>query len=364
MPVHHRQQHPVRDRAARVTDGVQRRAGGRLDPGEVVAAVAHHRPQASIGRPGLLRGGGRLGPLTAQLGVQRQDVLDDLARQPGADPQRRQAEIGPGRIALRLLQGDLQLGAAARRLAPHQFVGRHGQRGGQRLDQRQFGLAAAVLQERQDRRRPADLLAELGQRETAGTPDMAQPLAEHAEVETSGSFRQGLLIFTCEDVHLFTITKFSPNFRTDVPSLPWTAEAAWMDYPGTTPPGGPVMNDRRLEGTLNGSASNGSAQRGSASSGAANVDNEAAALDRQWEADPRWAGIERTYSAADVIRLRGSVQEEHTLARLGAERLWSLLNSGGYVNALGALTGNQAVQQVKAGLQAIYLSGWQVAADA
>jgi isocitrate lyase len=84
----------------------------------------------------------------------------------------------------------------------------------------------------------------------------------------------------------------------------------------------------------------------------------------EWENEPRWEGTERTYSAEDVIRLRGSVQEEHTLARLGAERLWKLLHSEDYVHALGALTGNQAVQQVKAGLQAIYLSGWQVAADA
>src|SRR5271155_4274587 len=98
------------------------------------------------------------------------------------------------------------------------------------------------------------------------------------------------------------------------------------------------------------------------SGGAGN--DQAATLQQEWATDPRWAGAERTYSAADVVRLRGSVQEEHTLARLGAERLWSLLNSGGYVTALGALTGNQAVQQVKAGLQAIYLSGWQVAADA
>jgi len=118
------------------------------------------------------------------------------------------------------------------------------------------------------------------------------------------------------------------------------------------------VNDRRLEGTLNGTA----AASGSAGSG--NIDSELAALYRQWETDPRWAGIERTYGAADVVRLRGSVQEEHTLARLGAERLWTLLNSGGYINTLGALTGNQAVQQVRAGLQAIYLSGWQVAADA
>jgi len=87
-------------------------------------------------------------------------------------------------------------------------------------------------------------------------------------------------------------------------------------------------------------------------------------LQRQWETDPRWKGIERTYTAEDVIRLRGSVQEEHTLARIGAERLWKLLHEEDYINALGALTGNQAVQQVKAGLKAIYLSGWQVAGDA
>ncbi|MGS2647645.1 isocitrate lyase [Streptosporangium sp. LJ11] len=87
-------------------------------------------------------------------------------------------------------------------------------------------------------------------------------------------------------------------------------------------------------------------------------------LRREWETNPRWKGTTRTYTAEDVVRLRGSVQEEHTLARLGAERLWDLLNTEEYVHALGALTGNQAVQQVKAGLKAIYLSGWQVAADA
>ncbi|TDE26752.1 isocitrate lyase [Nonomuraea mesophila] len=87
-------------------------------------------------------------------------------------------------------------------------------------------------------------------------------------------------------------------------------------------------------------------------------------LQDEWDHDPRWAGIERTYTAEDVIRLRGSIQEEHTLARLGAERLWALLHTEDYVASLGALTGNQAVQQVKAGLKAIYLSGWQVAADA
>ncbi|MBP2703733.1 isocitrate lyase [Microbispora sp. RL4-1S] len=87
-------------------------------------------------------------------------------------------------------------------------------------------------------------------------------------------------------------------------------------------------------------------------------------LRHEWNTDPRWRDVERTYTAEDVIRLRGSVREEHTLARLGAERLWHLLTTEDYVAALGALTGNQAVQQVKAGLKAVYLSGWQVAADA
>ncbi|MEU7880858.1 isocitrate lyase [Microbispora bryophytorum] len=87
-------------------------------------------------------------------------------------------------------------------------------------------------------------------------------------------------------------------------------------------------------------------------------------LQQDWDSNPRWTNVERTYTAEDVVRLRGSVQEEHTLARLGAERLWSLLHEEDYVHALGALTGNQAVQQVRAGLKAIYLSGWQVAADA
>ena len=87
-----------------------------------------------------------------------------------------------------------------------------------------------------------------------------------------------------------------------------------------------------------------------------------------WQNDPRWEGTSRDYTAEDVVRLRGRVQEEHTLARRGSEKLWEQLTSeapaGGYTNALGALTGNQAVQQVKAGLRAVYLSGWQVAADA
>lgn len=90
----------------------------------------------------------------------------------------------------------------------------------------------------------------------------------------------------------------------------------------------------------------------------------AAALQNDWETNPRWKGITRPYSAEDVIRLRGSIDIDYTLADRGSRKLWDLVNTEDYVNSLGALTGNQAVQQVKAGLKAIYLSGWQVAADA
>jgi len=116
------------------------------------------------------------------------------------------------------------------------------------------------------------------------------------------------------------------------------------------------VSDHRLEGRqqVNGSS-------GSSSGSAA---EQAARLSEEWAAGPRWRSVKRTYSAQDVIRLRGTVQEEHTLARLGAERLWRLLHERDYVHSLGAVTGNQAVQQVRAGLPAIYLSGWQVAADA
>jgi isocitrate lyase len=93
-------------------------------------------------------------------------------------------------------------------------------------------------------------------------------------------------------------------------------------------------------------------------------DQTVAVLRREWDKDARWQGIERPYAPEEVARLRGSVPLEHTLARVGAERLWALLESEEYVSALGALTGGQAVQMVRAGLKAIYLSGWQVAADA
>ncbi len=94
------------------------------------------------------------------------------------------------------------------------------------------------------------------------------------------------------------------------------------------------------------------------------IREDAEALEQDWDTNPRWHGIERHYSAEDVIKLRGSFRVEHSVARAGAERLWRLVHEEDFVAALGALTGGQAVEMVKAGLQAIYLSGWQVAADA
>ena len=90
----------------------------------------------------------------------------------------------------------------------------------------------------------------------------------------------------------------------------------------------------------------------------------AEALQKEWAESQRWSGIKRNYSALDVVNLQGSNPVEHSLARRGSEKLWNLLKTEPYVNTLGALTGMQALQQVKAGLKAIYLSGWQVAADA
>lgn len=97
---------------------------------------------------------------------------------------------------------------------------------------------------------------------------------------------------------------------------------------------------------------------------ATSIADQEAALQNDWHTNPRWSGVRRDYTAGDVIKLRGTVQEEFTLAKRGSEQLWDKLHTEDYINALGALTGNQAVQQVKAGLKAIYLSGWQVAGDA
>jgi len=93
-------------------------------------------------------------------------------------------------------------------------------------------------------------------------------------------------------------------------------------------------------------------------------EQQIAEIQKDWDTNPRWKGIKRNYTAEDVVRLRGSLPVEHTLAKRGSEKLWGLVNNEPFINALGALTGNQAMQQVKAGLKAIYLSGWQVAGDA
>ena len=94
------------------------------------------------------------------------------------------------------------------------------------------------------------------------------------------------------------------------------------------------------------------------------MENEIKRIEADWASNDRWKGAKRGYTAADVVRLRGTVKVEYSLARQGAEKLWGYLGTEPFVNSLGALTGNQAMQQVKAGLKAIYLSGWQVAADA
>src|ERR1700682_271960 len=109
-------------------------------------------------------------------------------------------------------------------------------------------------------------------------------------------------------------------------------------------------------------ATNGNGKSNGKTDGKAN--GKSNGLDKEWASNSRWAGVTRPYSVEEVERLRGSIRIEYTLARRGAERLWKLLQSEPYVPALGAMTGNQAIQQVKAGLLAIYVSGWQVAADA
>jgi isocitrate lyase len=127
------------------------------------------------------------------------------------------------------------------------------------------------------------------------------------------------------------------------------------------------VTDHRLDGMEEHAGTAGTAGTASTAGPAGlaeSVRDQADQLRLQWQTDPRWKDTQRSFTAEDVVRLRGSVHEEHTLARLGAERLWRLMHEQDYVHALGALTGNQAVQQVRAGLKAIYLSGWQVAADA
>src|SRR6266700_1488487 len=123
-----------------------------------------------------------------------------------------------------------------------------------------------------------------------------------------------------------------------MPSVLLVAQAGAYEPMGRHRSGGITVHDRRLEGTAYAAGSNGHQDASPA--------GQAARLAGEWATNPRWRGTKRTFSAEDVIRLRGSVQEEHTLARLGAERLWALLHTKEFVHSLGAVTGNQAVQQV------------------
>ena len=176
------QQRPLRQRAAPVADGLQRLRRRALDLGEVVAPFPHRVTQPRVGHPRLLRGGRRPGALPAQLGVEPDQVLEHVIGHPGPDLQVRQPQLGVQRIMLCLLHRDLQLGPAARRLGPQQFLGRHGQGPGQRVDQGQLGLTAAVLQQGQRRGRPAHPAAELGQRVPARPAQVTEPLPECRQV--------------------------------------------------------------------------------------------------------------------------------------------------------------------------------------
>jgi len=182
VPGDHAEQHSLGQRAPGVARAVERVGGRLLDRGEVVAALAHRAAQRRVGGTRLFRGGGRLGPLRPQFAGEGDEVLQHVRRYPGADPQLRQAEPGVGRVALCLVQADLKLRPAAGWLLLQQVADRHAERGGELLDQRKPGLALAVLDQRQDRRGPADFGPEIGEREALGPPRVPEPLTEHRKV--------------------------------------------------------------------------------------------------------------------------------------------------------------------------------------
>ena len=216
MTADHGDEHALGQRPARVVAGPQGAGRLSLDDVEVVAPLAHGVPQRRVRRPGLFRGGGGLGLLGAQLSRHRDQVLEHVGRDAGADLQRGQAEPPVGRVLLRIGQGDLQLGPAARRLPAQQLGGRHRQRRRQLLDQRQLRLAAAVLDERQDRGRAVYPLAELGEGQAAHPAHVPQPLAERHKVYTIG-LDQISRIFHDEAQYNFPNCKKQQNFRTLAP---------------------------------------------------------------------------------------------------------------------------------------------------
>jgi len=182
MPRNDRHDGSLRQCAVAVADIVKRARRGGLDGLEVVAPLTHGPAQHGVRHPGLLRRGRRPGALPAQFRVQRDDVLEHVAGHPGAGLHVGQSEIPVHGVALRLFHRDLQLRPAARRLVPEKFLGRHGQRGGQRLDQRQLGLPAAVLQQRERRGSTPHSLAQLGERDALSPAQMPQTLPECCKV--------------------------------------------------------------------------------------------------------------------------------------------------------------------------------------
>ena len=256
---------------------------------------------------------------------------------------------------------DLERRALVERLGLEQRVERRAERPRDRLQQRELRLAPAVLDHRQLARRTVDGGGELFERHAALGAQLPDAAADG------------------EGVHLFIVGQFGACSR-------GSATSSWGDSVtkaeicrNFTPRFGQVdVGNFTQSGPTTTRAS--TAQRRAAASEqetdmtihatpghpplrAGDQTQTAAELQEIWDTDPRWDGIERTYTAEDVIALRGSVREESTLAHRGAENLWNLLHTEDYIRALGAYTGGQAVQQVRAGLKAIYLSGWQVAAD-
>ena len=178
----HRQQHALGQGTPGVARGLQRPVGGLLDVLEVIGPLAHGRAQLGVGGARLLRRRRRPGPLLMQRAGQLDQMLQYVGRDPGAHLEMRQAELGVGGIALRFLEGDLELGPAAGGLAPQQFLDRHRQRGSQVLQHRQLRLAAAVLQQRERRRGAADPVAQLGQGQATGPAQMPEPLTHGHKV--------------------------------------------------------------------------------------------------------------------------------------------------------------------------------------
>src|SRR5580693_833423 len=211
MVAHHRDQHALGHRAARVPSSAERVDRLALDDLEVVVPLAHGLPQRRVGGPGFFRGGGRLGPLSPQFRRDRHQMLEHVGGDPRPDLELRQTEAAVGRVLLRVGQGDLQLSPAAGRLPAEEVRYRHRQRGGQLLDQRELRFPASVLEQGQGRGSAADPLPQLGERQTPGPAQMTQPLTKGYKVYTIG-LNQILAIFHREADYILLLWKNSTIF--------------------------------------------------------------------------------------------------------------------------------------------------------